>query len=116
LGLPFERDFFGGHLPRLSELIKQYLGEEAIEHARKQRGVFDSWQEIIEAAFEKREKAELCAGHTRIFSIIDGTLTVKADHTGWIQILQVQKDGILSAINQKFPEAAVKEIEFRLNK
>jgi predicted nucleic acid-binding Zn ribbon protein len=102
-------------LPRLSELLKQYLGEKNIEQAQKRRGIFYSWQEIIEAAFEKKEKAELCAAHTSISGISDGKLTIKADHTGWIQILQTQKEDILAVIEQKFPEAAIKEIEFRLS-
>jgi predicted nucleic acid-binding Zn ribbon protein len=101
-------------LPRISELLKQYLGEANIELARKRRGIFYSWYEIIEAAFEKKETAELCAEHTHISGITNGTLSIKADHTGWIQILQAQKESILDVIKQKFPEVTINEIEFGL--
>jgi hypothetical protein len=89
------------------------FGKENINTMKKNKSIFESWNDILEKTLLTMNGAE---NHSRIINLSNEILTIEADHTGWIQILQTQKNKILEIIHQNFQELTVEEIEVVLGK
>jgi predicted nucleic acid-binding Zn ribbon protein len=100
-------------MAKISSVLSKMFGKENIYAAKKNKSIFDSWDYILEKTFLTMNGAE---NHSRVVNFSNGILTIEADHTGWIQIIQTEKNKILGIINQNFQELRVEEIEVGLAK
>ena len=84
--------------------------------------VFDTWKKILYSI--KGVGTDLHPGnqyegqnlyeHSRIIDLKNGILLVEADHPGWIQLLQMHKQYILTGIKKLSPQLNVTTIVFKL--
>ncbi len=90
---------------KASDLVGAILSPEIARTAGTWAGFFSSWD---------RAAGERLAAHSRPVDVKNGIVVVEAEHPGWIQLLQMQQDRILSSIAAAFPELGIKGIAFRL--
>ena len=115
----------------ISALFKERFGDEFIEKARSNAGLFSSWNEIVTEAWQGKAKAYASADsdsntspedippaavHSRICELDRGMLLVEADHPGWIQILQTKRKALLQAAGRRYPELEIRNIAFKLSR
>jgi hypothetical protein len=105
----------------ITALFKENFGQEFMETARQNAGLFSSWKAIVAEAWPLKNgalKDELppAAVHSQIAELERGVLLVEADHPGWIQILQTRQREILAAVQRRFPQLDVLGIAFRLSR
>jgi len=115
----------------ISALFKENFGNEFMEIARSNAGLFSSWSEIVAEAWQGKIKVSAledsvknpgledlppAAAHSRICELERGLLLVEADHPGWIQILQTKRQELLAAAGRRYPELGIRSIAFKLSR
>ena len=55
------------------------------------------------------------ADHSRIIDYKNGTLLVEADHSAWIQILQINKKYIINGLQRNVPQLEIRNMMFKLS-
>lgn len=90
---------------KAADLVGSILNPEIAGKAGAWSGFFASWT---------RAAGERLAAHSRPVDVRNGIVIVEAEHPGWIQLLQMSQDRILSSLASSFPELGLKGIGFRL--
>lgn len=90
---------------KAADLVGALLSPEIADKVGMWSGFFTSWQ---------RAAGDRLAAHSKPVDLRNGIAIVEAEHPGWIQLLQMEQDRILSSIQTSFPELAIKGIAFRL--
>ena len=55
------------------------------------------------------------ADHSRVLDYKNGTLLIEADHSAWIQILQINKKYIITGLQRKLPQLEIRNLMFKLS-
>ncbi|MBR4374088.1 MAG: DUF721 domain-containing protein [Treponema sp.] len=83
--------------------------------------ILRSWRAIIESIRPNSRTTKNAenygknlASHSKIVDFRNGILLVEADHSSWLQMLQLHKKYILGCIQRRFPDLAVSTLAFRL--
>ena len=83
--------------------------------------ILSSWRAIIESikpnARTTKNAANFgrnLASHSKIIDFKNGILLVEADHSSWLQMLQLHQKYILGSIQRRFPDLKVSTLAFRL--
>ncbi len=104
----------------ISSLLENMHPENA-QRIKDGNKVLRSWQAILESirttpidGESPEQMGKNLVSHTRIIDIKNGILLVEADHSAWIQILQIHKKYILANLNKRFPEFSISTIAFRV--
>ncbi len=88
-----------------SEILSAFFDQELVKQG-EYYALFDrSWKNIAGARL---------APHSRPTEIKHGVLFVETEHQGWMQLLQLQQDKMLSEIQRRFPDLGVRSMAFRL--
>jgi len=66
---------------------------------------FKSWERVLGKGL---------AGNIKLIDIKKDTLLVSASHPGWMQMVCMKKDKLLSLLNKLYPELAIKRIKISL--
>ncbi|GAB1455036.1 hypothetical protein MASR2M48_03380 [Spirochaetota bacterium] len=74
----------------------------------------DQWSSLF--GFWKRAAGDALAAHSKPVDLRNGIVFVETDHPGWIQLLQLEQNRILSLIKKSFPELGISGIAFKLAK
>lgn len=90
---------------KAGELLKNFLSGDQFERAMKFDEFHRSWSDIA---------GQRLAAHSSVFDIDKGIMVVRADHPGWIQLLQLRQAHILKTVQTRFPELGIHGIAFRL--
>jgi hypothetical protein len=90
---------------KAGELLKTFLSGDQFERAMKFDEFHRNWPDIA---------GQRLAAHSSVFDIDKGIMIVRADHPGWIQLLQLRQAYILKTIQTSFPELGIRGIAFRL--
>ena len=88
-------------MKKAGDLLKEFFDNLGIS-AVKTENIYSCWKEIA-----GKEIGE----NSRVFDIKKEIVFVEADHPGWIQIINLKKEHILTKINEKFPEKEIREIK-----
>jgi hypothetical protein len=88
-----------------AEILKRLL-EGSPAGGQPSSRLFGDWQELAGTSL---------AEHCRVYEIRHGSLLVEADHPGWMQMLLLQKKGILARLHRRFPELELRDIKVRVN-
>lgn len=94
-----------------SALIDIYFTQNNID--KKNLGVLNVWQKVIMSI---RDNGEKIMHHSRVLDLKNGVLIVEADHSGWIQLLQLHKKYILKGLKMRLPEIEINNLTFKLKK
>lgn len=80
--------------------------------------ILRSWKVIIESIKGKGENGhnlgKNLASHSRIVDFKNGILLIEADHSSWIQMLQMYQRFILTSLQKRFPELKISTLAFKL--
>jgi predicted nucleic acid-binding Zn ribbon protein len=100
-------------MARIRNILSEMFGKKNIDRAKDNQTTPDLWNSVVENVFSQTNGA---AKHLKIISLSNNILTIEVDHTGWVQILQAQKNKILDLIQEDFTETVVEDIEVVLSK
>ena len=98
----------------VTRLIENVKNSE-IEQGNK---ILRSWRAILESIQSSAKNGQNIgknlASHSRIVDLRNGILLVEADHSAWLQMLQLHQRYILGSIQRRFPELNISTLAFRL--
>ena len=90
-------------MKRADEILKNILENLHIEEEVPYSSFFNSWEKIAGIDI---------ANHSGLDEVKNNILYISVDHPGWIQIIQLQKRGIMQRINSLFPELQIHSLRF----
>ena len=93
-------------MKKAGDLLKEFFDNLGIS-AEKTENIYSCWSEIA---------GKDIGDNSRVIDIKKETISVEADHPGWIQIINLQKEQILKNIKERFPDKEIKEIKVILRK
>ena len=85
------------------DIIQQIFANMKI--STQGQSIFDAWPELV---------GEETAEHLKIKDIKGKTMTLVADHPGWIQVAQLKKKEFLGKIKERFPDNNISIIKVSL--
>ena len=94
-----------------SEMISAAFGSIEKSSLEKNNKFFNSWKKIITGI---SSYGQHLYEHTSIIDIKNGVLLLETDHSGWIQILQMNCAFILRGLKMYVPELKVSSLSYRL--
>jgi hypothetical protein len=100
-------------MARIRNILLEMFGKKNIDGVHKDKTISDVWGCILEKAFSQTIGA---ANHLKVIGLSGNVLTIEADHTGWIQILQAQKNKILDIVREDFTGVLVEDVKVVLRK
>ncbi len=86
-----------------ADIIQQLFAN--MKTSTQGQSIFDAWPELV---------GEETAEHLKIRDIKGKTMTLVADHPGWIQVAQLKKKEFLEKIKEKFPDNNISIIKVSL--
>jgi hypothetical protein len=92
-------------MKKAAEILSRLL-DKGPAGAQPFHSLFGAWRDIA---------GESLAEHCRAFEVRHRSLLVEADHPGWMQLLLLQKKGILARIRQRFPQLELRDIKVRVS-
>ncbi len=98
-------------ISRASELVDQWFNYTGIN--KGERNLVNVWKEIVESIYNSGPQL---AAHSRVMDLKNGCLVVEVDHSGWIQLLQMNKAYILKGLKMKSPSLNVSNLSFKLSR
>ncbi len=115
-----ERDLKSGMI-NATELVSRVI--EGMDTGALANGnkILSSWRAIIESIKPNAKTTKNAANfgknlasHSKIVDFKNGILLVEADHSSWLQMLQLHQKYILGSIQRRFPDLNVSTLAFRL--
>lgn len=94
-----------------SQMITQVFKNISPQDMENGNRLLNSWRQTVESV--SRNGAKLAA-HTHVVDLKNGVLLVEADHSGWIQLLQLHQKYILTGLRRKNPALTIASLAFRL--
>lgn len=88
---------------KVSELLSSFFDGELAAKGEKYVEFSNSWRTIAGARLGE---------HSRPAEIRRGMLIVEAEHSGWIQLLQLHQEKILAEIQRRYPDLEVRGVAF----
>jgi len=90
---------------KASEILSRFFDERTIQEATQFETFRSSWKQLV---------GERLADHSRPKSIMHNTLVISADHSGWIQLFQLEQSRILKRIEKNYPELQISSLAFAI--
>jgi predicted nucleic acid-binding Zn ribbon protein len=90
---------------RVGDLLRQFLEMRGWASGDPYSPLFAGWKGVV---------GEPLAGHCRLTEVDDGVLIVDVDHPGWLQMLAMQKQAVLSAARRMAPGARIEGLRTRI--
>lgn len=103
-----------------TDLVTKFLENLGCQNVESGNKILTAWKAIIESIKPnaKTKNAENLgknlASHSRIIDFKNGILLVEADHSSWLQMLQLYQRYILGSLQRRFPELHIATLAFRL--
>jgi len=94
-------------MKKAGDILGDYMRNLHLNMENGYSSVFKSWNSIA---------GEDMSSHSTIKDLSNGILLVEADHSGWIQLLQMRKKNILKKVQKTYPELDIIDIRFILKK
>ncbi len=86
-----------------ADIIQQLFANMKI--STQGQSIFDAWPELV---------GEETAEHLKIRDIKGKTMTLVADHPGWVQVAQLKKKEFLEKMKERFPDNNISIIKVSL--
>ncbi|MCE5256249.1 MAG: DUF721 domain-containing protein [Spirochaetaceae bacterium] len=90
-------------IKKVSVLLSSFFDEELVKKGEKYAEFNNSWKNIAGARLGE---------HSRPTEIRHGMLVVEAEHSGWIQLLQLHQEKILAEIQRQYPDLEIASMAF----
>lgn len=92
-------------MKKAGDLLGAFFDEEQLKRAKGYNAVFSAWRAIA---------GERLAAHTKIVELEGSVVYVEADHPGWIQLVQINRERLLDGLRKRFPDFGISGIAVRL--
>lgn len=89
----------------VSRLLEAFFDKETLRAGGRYVEFLGSWRKIA---------GEQLASHSKPVDVRNGMLIVGAEHSSWIQLLQLKQESILAKVQANFPELDVRAMGYRL--
>lgn len=83
------------------DLLSSVFSNLTREEIQKRTGIFSHWTEVVSRVSVYGERL---ASHTKVKEFEKGIVFVETDHSGWIQILLMNRKYILKGLQMAFPD------------
>lgn len=93
------------HAKKASDILTRFFDEKLQNEISQFQSFRSSWKQLV---------GERMADHSKPLSVVRHTLVVAADHSGWIQLLQMQQERILERIAKAYPELKITSLAFTI--
>jgi hypothetical protein len=94
-------------MDKAGDLLKSFFSFYNLGGGEKYVALFSSWRKMA---------GEDVASHSRILDLRKGALVVEVDHPGWMQVLQMKREGILKNLAAAYPGLGIRMLHLRLAK
>jgi predicted nucleic acid-binding Zn ribbon protein len=91
-------------LQPVSRILEGVLRDCGLQERLEERAALSEWSEIVGGDI---------AGHTRAVDLVNGVLTLEADHGAWRQEVTMLVPLIISKFNARYGEGTVTDIQWR---
>lgn len=93
-------------LEGISDILSRYFAKDpAAQKKLQQYGLFAIWNEVV---------GERIAKHAQPARMMDTTLVVRVDHSGWMQELQMLKPDLLKKIHGRMAPELIRDIRLEV--
>ncbi len=93
---------------KASDLINEFFDN----NSQSKMSLLTVWVKVVSSV--KNNGMQL-ADHSRVVDYKNGTLLVEADHSAWIQILQMNKKYIIVGLQRNLPQLEIRNLMFKLS-
>ena len=93
---------------KASDLINEFFDN----NSQSKMSLLTVWAKVVSSV--KNNGMQL-ADHSRVVDYKNGTLLVEADHSAWIQILQMNKKYIIVGLQRNLPQLEIRNLMFKLS-
>ena len=90
---------------KASEILSRFFDDNVFEAATQFAAFRSTWKQIV---------GERLADHSKPKSIMHHCLIVSTEHSGWIQLLQLNQEKILARISKNYPELDITGLAFTI--
>ena len=90
---------------KADDLVQRFLDSIGQSDGSAYVGLFGSWKPIV---------GERVAAHSQPVDLRGHTLIVEADHPGWVQMVMMRRDRIISELTRRFPELGITGLAVRV--
>ncbi len=94
-----------------SEILNRIFSNIDRDQLEQSNSVVRGWESIISKIYDYGPKL---AAHSRVIDLKNENLLIEVDHSGWIQILQLNKKFILKGLHDLYPELKIRNLSFKL--
>jgi hypothetical protein len=94
-----------------SEILNRIFSNIDRNQLEQSNSVVRGWESIISKIYDYGPKL---ASHSRVIDLKNENLLIEVDHSGWIQILQLNKKFILQGLHNLYPELTIRNLSFKL--
>ena len=100
----------------IGKIINDTFSNITENKAQNAYSTLNVWKKILMRIKSNRNpnEGQNLADHSRVIDLKNGVLLVEADHSAWIELLQLHKNYILKGIQMEKPKLNVENIVFRL--
>jgi len=89
----------------VSALLEVFFDRETMGAGGRYVEFLGSWRQIA---------GPRLGDHPRPVDVRNGILIVEAEHSGWIQLLQMRQEQIVASVQQRYPELGVRAMALKL--
>ena len=93
---------------KASDLLSGFFSEDS----QQKSSLLTVWGKVVSTV---RNSGPQLADHSRVVDYKNGTLLVEADHSAWIQILQINKKYIIIGLQRSLPQLKIRNMMFKLS-
>ena len=73
--------------------------------------LFSTWRSVCDEVSSRG-----LADHSAIVDVRHGTVIVAVDHSGWLQLIQMQEKRLLGKLQKRFPDMNLKAMHFHITR
>ena len=98
------------------QVIDKSFGSIHFDDMRQAVSLYDSWKAVLQKIKSEKNPStgQNLASHSRVVDLKNGVLLVEADHPGWIELLQLYKQFILTGLKKAEKDIKIETIAFKL--
>ncbi|MCR5217670.1 DciA family protein [Treponema sp.] len=98
------------------DLINQTFNNISVCDVKNASNMFSVWNKVLNRIKGKinPNEGKNMASHSRIIDLKNGVLLVEADHPGWIELLQLHKNYILTGLKMEIKDIEINSMAIKL--
>ena len=88
-------------MKKAADILRGLLGNEQAAIAGRWSAFFSGWEKLVGTDI---------ASHSRVIDVKRGVVIVEVDHPGWLQVLQMKREQILTGMKKSYPALGIENM------